>query len=295
MIGEAKQRRRRVALSILWGLFFFVCSLYWTFPWDRVGGLIAERIQGLAPSVEVQLLGFRPSWITGVRLDRVVLRSRELNGAPILGVQDVSARLSVLGLLTGKLKGSAGGDLLGGRLDADAALARTGGKRVAVKARDLDLGRLTYLKDRFDTRLEGKIGADIDLDLLDPQPKNWSGGGTLDLTGLKLLEVVAAGYPVPPLSFETVHAELDVKDGKAVVKRTRVKGAEIDEARLSGDIALSQQIGMSTLNLVAKLRPNQALEEQWGSMFSNFLRKKDADGFYSLYLRGPLSAPKISK
>ncbi|MBZ0252295.1 MAG: type II secretion system protein GspN, partial [Candidatus Methylomirabilis sp.] len=227
--------------------------------------------------------------------DRVVLRSRELNGAPILGVQDVSARLSVLGLLTGKLKGSAGGDLLGGRLDADAALARTGGKRVAVKARDLDLGRLTYLKERFDTRLEGKIGADIDLDLLDPQPENWSGGGTLDLTGLKLLEVVAAGFPVPPLSFETVHAELDVKDGKAVVKRTRVQGAEIDEARLSGDIALSQQIGMSTLNLVAKLRPNPALEEQWGSMFSNFLRKKDADGFYSLYLRGPLSAPKISK
>ncbi|MCA9772195.1 MAG: type II secretion system protein GspN [Myxococcales bacterium] len=314
--------RRKTALwiagTVAWALALYLFFVYRTFPYDRVEGLIADRIARAVPALDVQFMGFRPSWLTGVRVDRLVVHRRrtpppgftsrrapgapgaspdapsaDAPSAPLLAMRDVTARVRLLDLARGRIGVGVDGEASGGDVDAHVAIGRRGGRKIHLHLRDVDIAKYPYLKEELGATVEGLANLDLDLDMLSDNVAEWSGGGKVDIRNAKLVEVTAGEVPIPPFTFKTVSAELEVKDGKAVIKRSHVQGQEISDGQVTGEITLRPALDRSPMDLTAKFKLSPGLEQQWGSIISGQLRRKDAEGYYSVYVRGTLFAPRV--
>ncbi len=279
------------------GFFFFslFLGLYLTFPWDDA----RDRILAFASEksgMTISAKSLRPHWITGVKVAGLSLKGP--TDASPTEIDELTARVSLLALLTGKVGGSLAMPVAKGTLKADFA-RNDAGTRLDAKIDGVELALVPGFAEKVGLPFGGTLGGETEfyLDAKDPTKTE----GTLALRGSELALLPGgkiAGFPIPELAIGDFDWKVPVTGGRAKFDMQTVKGENV-ELRVDGELALVSPLERSTLNLVVAFKPSESFlkkEPILNALLANIASAKGGDGFYSYGLTGTVKnyrfAPK---
>lgn len=273
-------------------IFSFIVGLYLTFPWD----VAKDRILALAEKntgMQFKAASLEPSWITGVEIHGLEITGKD-KATPIT-LEEVTARIHVLPLITGKQGFSVAMPLGNGEIDADIVLSE---ELVDVEAKiaGVELDRVPFILEWTGLPLIGKIDLDVDVVLAKKDPKFTEGKLSLKTTDFKIEKGGKIGMiPVPNLDLGNVSLEVPITEGKAEFKNTRLAGTDLEIA-LDGTLNPMFPIAKSTMNMTLGLKPTEKLlsaDPLLRPILKNFESAKDAEGFYGISMIGSVQHPRI--
>lgn len=235
--------------------------------------------------VEATLLpGFK---LVGVR---VFDESAEPKGAPIMELQRLGVRAVLLPLFVGKPGAVITAEGYGGRARAR-VLTRGQTTWLDAQAEGISLGEMPSLEAKLNTKLTGSIDARAQVELY-PALTQHSGTIEIALNDVRVAEGMLLGsFKIPAIDLGDVHGSIIIENGKAIFDRFAGDGQDL-KLTLEGEIALSQPIALSTLNVTAKIKPSQRLEQALGFSFPLLGLNKSPQGDYVRRFGGTLLAPR---
>ena len=300
--------------SLLWFVVVFFAVFLLTWP----SGAVTERVRyevqsGSDGAYALELAGVRPTFV-GARLVEPALLSRSGDAVRELLAVD-SARVSTgvmdalrLGLLGGegdiaiRLKDGAG------KIDATVSLVRD--ETVEVRGVEVDGAiPLSVIPPMGGASLLG--GGEIEIDAY----LSWEGGLSksngrisLDGSGLRIDgiasddEMIAGfldGFEGLPAAIDQLEIELDIDDGKAVVKRGRLL-SDLINLDIDGEVTLADDVTKSRVRLQLVFELGQVIEDSSGAALIKGLLKTAlwADGKYHYTwsgVLGRLRAPRAER
>ncbi len=332
LLAQLKELARKVAPKVGFPIFYLFCFVIfcsWTFPYDRLkerlilGYNAGQRAAGSQQELEIEDMS--SSWITGVKMNGVRLTTpspEPTKPASELKIDDVSARISLLGLLIGNRDISFKVHAFGGSIDGS---YDEHGKAhsVAVDIEGVDIGKVPQVVDTFGgLPVQGVLAGEIKLDM----PAEEKIAATPKTNGLVSLEIadfaIADGkakvkipmfgdMTVPRLNVGSFAFVGEAKDGVLTVKKFGAGGKDL-ELQGDGRLQLRDQWAETGLDLNVRVKVNDVFRGKSettklvfgapgssSALFDTFEIKKGVpiskakrpDGFYAWHFRGQMAHP----
>lgn len=256
--------RNRILKGVAYTLFFLFCLavfLVWGFPVERIQSLI-EREASKALGMKATVSELSMLFPNGVEASAVRLTKEEEDGKPGFGLlaTDVSARIGILGIITGSRDISFSAGLLSGTIEGDLRLDENA-QEIAAKIQQLDLAKLPLLSDKIGLPVNGKVQGQVELEL---NPKDFKAArGTIAIAvekaglGEGKLQLPVPGFSggltVPPINLGKILAELEIGKGRADIKTLQVRSEDV-EATVEGNLNLQKRLDQSMANLKVKFK-----------------------------------------
>lgn len=275
----------------------FVLALRWTFPREAV----KERLilEAGARGWQIEMASVGPGGLLGFSAEDVRLESA---AGLSIALDEVTASLQVLPLLTGKRVLALDARLFDGRVHGTAALSGPV-RDVALTIEGVDLGSAPPLRRATGLDLAGVLSGAVALAV--PEDPAARASGRLDLTvtgaGINGGKVPLPGMelPVQKVSLGTVTAAVKLDAGKATAERLEARGGD---AELTGDglaVTLQPRLEHSPLFGRARLRLQPAFWQRSGMGAFQQLAEgalsfaRGPDGAYGLQVLGSLGQPRV--
>lgn len=301
-IETPPSRFRKIMSLSAWtaaGLASLIVFTFLKLPEDRVKSLIQGNISAALASKGVTLTADQTS--VGILFGpSYVMKDVTLSFPPPTAsahIDKIEIAPSFAALLTGKL---------GARIsiengDGKAFLMGSArGNKVSVRfeAEKINLGKigLFYLLSNINgsVTLTGKGAFSTNTDAFNET----DGELQLDLDKIVIDQQSISGFPIPKLAVSQGRVELDVTQGKGILKTLTIgkKGSLSDDvmATASGDITLAKTLSASTSNLHANFTLSQTLLKSFSLLEAILGNAKQPDGSFSYHLTGPLLAPNAT-
>lgn len=290
----------------------FALTAFYTFPYER---LKTKVEQAASAKFEMTIGSAGPTLIPGgVVFEDVVIKTRPKDPdekPAVIHIDELSADPSMLSLLTGTLAVDFDAEIGGGVVEG--SIATGDSFELSVATESLPLGQLPWIAAAVGIPIDGKLDANIELDV--PGMK-WSeadgkvmlscpsctigdGETEIELTPqrgrYRGKDIYDSGIPVPRLSLGNLKVELLVEDGVAKTERF---GGESEDGRLyiDAEIRLSDQLERSRLSGCLEYKLTESLKDK-GKVAEEFFtaamvmqsRTRKPDGSHAITLGGTLS------
>ena len=312
----------------------FLVAAYLTFPYDHLRDYIIQEVEHpRAPGGERRDSGLRleiaelsPSFVTGVDLEGVRLTRRPApaadtlpvpgNGATqadadakpmVLEIDALSARISLLSLLTGTVAVSFDAELAGGEIEGAVAVSDDE-TQVELAIEDIDLRRLGAPSAALGLPITGKLGGTVDL-TVGKEASATKGSVDLAIDGvvvgdgrakLKLEGMGAEGLTVGRIEVGKIVVRAGVENGVARFTKLGTEGGRDVTVTGSGQLRLVHPIRGSRLELLVGVKFSDAFKTRDARTRGLFamldvvprLRAaRTADGALQWQIAGPLTGP----
>jgi len=273
-------------LTLLLTLYFMFLS----FPFSEVQDRILPRLEAQLP-FRVAVEDIRPTPFLSLDLVNVEVFPKAAGPAPLLELQELRVRPSLLDLLIGRQTVRIRARLLDGSLGGKVS-RRKGNWELAVSWDGIHPGKHPLLKQE-NAQLDAAVSGDLDLKTEGTQWIGSTGTLSLNLADGSIQGFQVSGFTLPQVKGVRGSGSLTLEKRKAVLDTLTLTSDELSVS-LNGNIDLAPRLNGSRLNLTGKLKLSGQLATQYEPMLSGFLRKRDAEGFFNFSLRGTLGAPRFS-
>jgi type II secretion system protein N len=322
---------RKLLKAAAWGSWFSWCFAVFaviTFPIEGLRPVVIEQteralgkgkqgVHGTDPVVTIGELGMSG---LGVKATRVALQlaNHEPEPGPLIELDSVRVPLlPLLSLLSDKKRVAVDLELYDGDISASVTLDDKRNILAAgVDIDDVDLGRATVLGERLGLPVQGKLSAEVDLDMGAQPEKDAKGQVKLAVKGLGLgagnLKLVPGGFELPEgLRLGDLKGSLPIKQGQGTVEALRFEGGTDIEAEVTGTVNIKSRWQASRLDVEGWFRPASAFLEknpkvksalELGEKLSlpgapSLSKAKDEEGRYHFNARGALQTvrPQLAR
>ncbi len=187
---------------------------------------------------------------------------------------------------------------------------------VDVEVDDVDLGRAVFLGNKLGLPVQGRLDADVELDLGAQADKDARGRVDLAIKGFGLgagnLKLVPGGFELPEgLRLGDLKGRMPITQGQGTLEALRFEGSTDVEAEVTGSLAVKQRLQSSRLDIEGWFRPAAAFLDknpkvksaiELGEKLSlpgapSLAKAKDDEGRYHFNARGPLQTlrPQLAR
>ncbi len=293
-------RRRVVAAYAAFAVLAFALSLRWTFPSEAMKERLIMEAGKRGWQIDVEHVS--AGGLLGVRARGVKLETASGLSIP---VEDLTASLRILPLLTGRRSVAFDADVYDGRIRGIADL--TGDVRqLELDVQGVDLGRALPLRKASGLDLFGVVTGKADLAV--PAAPDGRPTGRVDLTvkdagisgGQLPIPGMGGGLPLPNTGLGSVVAAVKVADGKATFEKLEATGGDA-EVRTDGLYFLVQpRMEFAPIAGKAKVKVAEAF---WGKSGAQGFRglaeaalasSKGSDGSWNLAVTGSVGHPRVN-
>lgn len=294
------------------GLFSFFVFIYLTFPYgvlkEVISTKVTDAIQQSGYPISVRIGELHPYWFTGVELDNVVI-TNSTDSAATIKLGEVTARVSILPLLIGRLSVASRITQAGGYFEADAKIPILGLLKGAATPRTVEVVMKSFALDGFfnhllaipkasrdpsmvlvqpiisKTTLGGKINGKIAFENID----RMTGAISLNLSNF-FLHIDDETLKIPQQDFSTAKIDMKYQNSMLIFNDTKLEAPDIGIG-LNGSIAFPElPNGVAQANLDMKLSMHGNVEKSLGMIVPNLLRCKPLiNGELQAKLQGPLT------
>jgi type II secretion system protein N len=303
-------------------LLFLVCVvafLYLAFPWDRAARY-AEAALAKKLDMDVYIGSIGPSWLTGIEVRDVTLRTRKPDRQGNLRTfhaDRLVARASLGTLFGGNVDVDFVAEMMGGRIDGQ--LYRTQrDTRIVAKLAEVAPNDITFLREMIGLPIKGRMTGAVDLTLRDHKFDRASGSIEFLAKGVVVgdgkaklkLKVKGAQYAelqefldredqgvaIPPMKVGTFTLKMRVTRGTARVTQMGAASEHI-EIKGEGEVLFRNPPTASESRIYVMYKfsePYQNLDSETRSMMENmraapnYRRALRTDGFYGFCISGVL-------
>jgi type II secretion system protein N len=303
-------------------LLFLVCVvlfLYVAFPWDRAARY-AEAALAKKLDMDVHIGSLGPSWLTGLEVRDVTLRTRKPDRQGNLRAfhaDRIVARASFGTLFGGDVDVDFAADMMGGRIDGQ--LYRTQqDTRIVAKLAEVSPNDITFLREMIGLPIKGRMTGAVDLTLRDHKfdkaagsieflAKNVVVGDgkaklKLKVKGAQYAELQEfldredQGVAIPPMKVGTFTLKMRVTRGVARVTQLGASSEHI-EIKGEGEVLFHNPPTASESRIYVMYKfsePYQNLDSETRSMMENmrtapnYRRALRTDGFFGFCISGVL-------
>jgi type II secretion system protein N len=318
---------RSLAFVAWFSTCFVVFSLL-TFPLEGLRPLVIaegekalgkgrQGVHGFDPIVTIGELGMSG---LGVKATRVGVQLANSEPEPGAQIELDSVRIPLLPLLsflTDKKTVEVDVDLYDGDLTASVTLDD---KKNVVGANididDVDLGRAPFLGGKLGVPVEGKLSADIELDMGAQAEKDASGHVNIAVKGLGLgagnLKAVPGGFELPDgIKLGDLKGTMPIQQGQGTIEALRFEGATDVEAEATGTVNIKSRLAATRLDVEGWFKPAPPFLEknpkiksaiELGEKLSlpgapSLSKAKDEEGRYHFNARGAVQAvrPQLAR
>lgn len=308
------ERRRllgKIALGGGFGLLVFFVSFYLSFPYHRVKDQIVAMAAQQNLDVEIGEAG--PALGIGLALGDIRIATRPLDGSKPLRFQIESATVTIAPLahLRGEQAFSVAAEALGGEVDLDVGVAKTGGE-FRARASGIGLGELPWVKQAINLPLAGTLN--LNIDLATPNHRyaesngaiGWKCSGCAIGDGKSKLQVknnplLAEGISLPKIRLGELTGRVNIEKGMGKLVGVQAKSPD-GELFIEGEVRLVDPPAMSYLNAYVRFKLSDALLKSSDklALMLQIMESmgKRPDGYYGFRLTGPLgnlSPPEWAK
>ncbi len=280
-------------------LVAFALSLHWTFPSEAMKERLIMEAGQRGWTIDVERVS--AGGLLGVRAQGVKL---ETASGVTIPVDDLSASLRLLPLLTGRRSVSFDALLYDGRIRGTADLSGDA-RRVVLDVQALDLARALPLRNASGLDLLGKLTGNADVTF--PAASGQRPTGRVDLAikeagiagGQLPLPGTTSGLSLPRVGLGELAAAVKLADGKATFEKLEASGGDA-EVRTEGLYFLVQP-RMEFAPIFGKARVKMQ-EAFWGKSGAQgfkgladaaFAQAKGSDGSWNFAVTGSVGHPRM--
>ena len=317
-----KERLLKLAPWIGFPIFYLVCLVLfasWTFPYETLKERIIlsfnqqQRETNGQQELRIESLGSH--WLSGVHAKGVHLVSppSEVGKPPSdMKLDDVRARVSLLGLLVGNRVVSFKVSAFCGTIDGDYD-DHGKEKRIDVDVDGIDIGQVEPITQALGVPLEGKITGQVKLTLPEGKASKANGAVTLEsadtAVGDGKAKIKGVPLALPKMNLGALTLAAEAKEGILRVSKLAAGGKDIE---LSGEgrIQLREIASDSLCDVNLRFKVNDSYKGKNDTTKSIFgapgattgamldydpkvKQSKRPDGFYGWHMRGQLGKPEF--
>ena len=314
-----------------WGAWFSGCFLFFavvTFPLEGLRPVVIaegekalgkgkQGAHGVDPVLTIGELGMSGLGIKATRVG-VQLANSEPEPGPQIDVDSVRIPLlPLVSFLTDKKTVEVDVALYDG--DVTASVTLDDKKNVVgaeIDVDDVDLGRAPFLGSKIGVPVEGKLSADVEIDMGAQAEKDASGHIDLAIKGLGLgagnLKAIPGGFELPDgIKLGDLRGRMPIKQGQGTIEALRFEGAPDVEAEATGTVNVKSRLMASRLDVEGWFKPAPAFLEknpkiksaiELGEKLSlpgapSLSKAKDDEGRYHFNARGPMHSlrPQLAR
>lgn len=283
--------RKKILKIVCYPLFFIVCLTFFVvegFPVNIINNMLKSRAQSML-GMNMTIGEMSTLFPNGFQASDVRLVKEGKPGALPLAVRidELSARISLLRLITGAKDVSFSSEALKGRVDG--GFTYDDGKwSLQAKVAGLDLGKINFWKDVLGQELVGKVSGEVKLAVDAKDVKASSGSISLDVVRGKVGQGKVYGILLPWIGLGKAQANLEIKKGKANIKACKISSDDI-EASLEGYFLLQQKLQNISAHCRLRFKPadeklaeiRKQIPEELRSILDNGLnRARGKDGYF---------------
>ncbi len=281
----------RYAAYVVGTLLLTLYFMFLTFPFGRIQDRVLPRIEAGLP-LRLTVEDVRASPLLWLRLIEVRGFSQTADRTHLLDVAEVKVRPALLDLVIGRGSFRVRADLLDGKLNGRIT-DRKGTVDMVFSWKEIRPARHPLLAGEGGARVDAAVAGDLRLTL---EGGNWisaEGALSLDIRQGSVEGLQVRGFTLPEMYGIRGGGTLTLGKRKASLETLTLSSDELTVA-MDGNIDLSPRFPSSRLNLKGKIKLGGTLETQYDPMLSGFLRNRDAEGFYTFFLRGTAGNPRFS-
>jgi len=264
------------------GIFCFLYMTLLFVPNDAIKGLLVRLADSRGYTLEVT--GLRKSLLLGVKATEVELSSAK---GPLLRLRDTRVGLEVLPLTLGKLRVSVDGMIGTGSVEGEVGIGKTSGWELHLKG--VRLEEIPFFANVAGARIKGDLQVN---GALASGKAGKTGDVQLQVRGAELASLKIGEMPLPDANYKEIRGALRIEGGRALLKSFTLEGDDV-YMRLKGDVALSEPIGNSPLNLTLEMMPKQAFLDRQKFVFLLLMKYQTSPGAFSMPIHGSLAHPSL--
>ncbi len=283
----------KYALYLFYFILFFLFFLYLLFPYDKLKERMIFEIESRS-SLSVKIHRLSPLLFNGVKLTDVEVSLKNDPKKTPLFKGDARLRLSLLQLIRMGLSVKGSIKAYNGE-----AVLNIANNRIAGEIKEIDLNNYAAFKLLLGIDATGLLNGRMDItsanDMLSKDGLNITranGEARFDISRFSVKNLNILGIKLPDTSFDAVQSEMRVEQGRINIKKISLEGRDLN-IQVAGDIVLAGDIYNSPLNIRIRIKPSMRFEEE-NKVFFSMTKGKDADGFYSINIRGMLRSPAVN-
>jgi type II secretion system protein N len=292
--------RRVTAAYVAFAVVAFILALRWTFPAEAVKERLIMEAGRNGWQIDVEKVS--AGGFLGVRAQGLKLETASGLAIP---VDDLTASLRILPLLTGRRSVAFDADLYDGRVRGTADLSGDV-RHLAVDVRGVDLGRALPLRKASGVDLVGVLTGTADVQLPAAPDGRPTGrvevsvkdagvsGGQLPIPGL------GTGLTVPKTGLGNLVAAVKLADGRATFEKLEATGGDA-ELRGEGVYFLVQPrmefaplAGKAKVKVADAFWARSGMQGFKGVAEGALASSKGSDGFWNLALTGSVGHPRVN-
>ncbi|MFP6662931.1 MAG: type II secretion system protein GspN [Deltaproteobacteria bacterium] len=282
--------RHRLAIGYTcFTLAVFVVGVVATLPHEKIARQLIERAtRSSAVGIEFRELSLRPLLGYTVRDLQILPEGKD---GPTIHIDSLDAAPVLTSLL---LPGAPAAIDLEARLWGGVLEARLAGDPrgflLALEGENLELAEATRGLFPGGGALLGTARIALDLEG-DPRGRELVGALSLDAAAVGLRDLLAAGFKVPNLTFESVQLRARLDGKRLEISEFSARGAELT-LRATGRIQLAQPLESSILDIRFELQIHADAPAGLRALPLLLPKRTQGDAFYKL--KGTLRRPKLS-
>lgn len=225
---------------------------------DRITDLADRALEG--GPVKVEISGFRKGLFYNFTIERLTFLK---NDEALLGIENISGRLGLLGLFRLKLPLSVTADIAGGVMTSEYDLIGRDHEMV-MRISGADTRRIAVF-GLYGISGGGTLSGEMHI-------KNYAGDVRLDINDAGFVSIKTGGISVPLEMFKSAKGALSIKGRTVKVKSFSMEGRDV-YARIKGDIRDGRP------DLTLEIMPEKSLSEL-NPMFMLLERYRTSPGYY---------------
>ncbi len=268
------------------GAVFFLVTVLLLIPSDLIMAAVRERLQA-GPGLILTEQSAERVFPFGIRARGLLLSTSDRGGEGLLYLDTLSARLSLLSILSGGVKAEIDATVASGSLKGY-VLLKINRTEVYIEVEDIDFDAVpAFLNAGFEGG--GSFDGRLELTL----PPSTCPEGTLRAKGFGMdsaaLRVMGFRLPFGRITDAGLRAEL--KDCRARIRDFWIDGSNMS-ARVGGLVSLGKPLQQSRLDLEIEVIPREGGGEEAGLLLLLRPYRRSAN-YYSIKVRGTLGSPVL--
>jgi type II secretion system protein N len=291
-VASKKRLMLQVLAYLLYAVVVMLLILYITFPYERLGQRMAERISQGDLQLAIARLG--PTFPPGVQLQQLRLLPKALN-PPIALVQMDTLRMhpNLLTVFSKAMDIRLDAALYSGHMHGNVQttlLNSTAPWDIKTHFSDVHMEQHPWLQKDGQAFLRGRLGGDLSLTV--------TSEGTLQqgTLNLRLEPAILIGnqdglIPLPrDVTCETVQSQLRLTAGQLQIDSFTCRGDDL-MIQVKGMVRWQQPLAASALDLKIEMRSENTYKQEL-ELLGNLVRRRLARGVLAFSLRGTLQEPR---
>lgn len=292
--------RRVTALYVAFAVIAFALSLRWTFPAEAMKERLIMEAGQRGWQIDVERVS--AGGLLGVRARGVKL---ETSSGLAIPIDDLTASLRILPLLTGRRSVAFDAELYDGTVSGTADLSGDV-RHYALDVRGVDLGRALPLRKASGVDLLGTLTGKADVSV--PAAPDGRPTGRVDVSvkdagvsgGQLPVPGMGTGLPLPKTGLGVLTAALKLDGGKATFEKLEATGGDA-EVRTEGVYFVVQPrmeyaplAGKARIKVADAFWTRSGMQGFKGLAEAALASSKGSDGSWNLALTGSVGHPRLN-